>query len=200
VTGRRVDFGLPERFVGVDVPDSGDCLLTEQEGLEVSVVLADKGRQRRTSEGRIPRFGSQTVQGRNVAVVAVGRRLDPSEAAHVVEGQESALIEFPPRPEVAVMSVELFLSGGEGQTSGHTEVHDELVWLVVEVDQQVLASAVDTLHRGADGVEGRGELGRRVSASAGHDRTDEVGGQLPPDRLDFGEFGHLRTVGFALRG
>ena len=89
---------------------------------------------------------------------------DPPELADVRELEQIAVVEPPPGPHVRDRAP-CVRPPTKLDAAGHAEVHDQFA-VVVELDQQVLASAADSGRSGSDRLGRRGELGRRVSGRA----------------------------------
>jgi len=147
-TGGRIDPRRPQRLVGVDVADSGHGTLSQQDGFEVTIAAFDKDRECLAREGRIPRLGTKMIEGRYFAVISGVDNVDTAEAPDVVKGEQPPVGEAPPGAEVGMIEVGLVVYGVNGETPGHSQVHDEFGGdLVVEFrrDGSIVRVSGDTL-------------------------------------------------------
>jgi hypothetical protein len=126
------------------------------------------------------------VQRGQRAVVPSGNGGDASELTHVTQFEDRAVIEGPRGADVRIDQ----RVGAQLHDTGHPEVHDELA-VIVQRDQQVLASAAHRPHDVADDLARRDELGVRRMPCVDDALAGERGGDLAPYGLDLGELGHV---------
>src|SRR5437899_5979629 len=182
------DAGPEEDLVRVDVAEARNPALVHDQGL-------DRGATRPGQ--REERIGRERVAERIDAFAGLGhqsRRLDhghPAEAAGIVVGEDTAIVELDYDMIVAAVGP---VARGEGQLTGHAEVHEPEA-PVVEGCEQVLAPAHHL--RDATAREPRRKGRRHAPAEAslphahGDDTTADDGGREGPEhRLDLGQLGH----------
>ena len=182
-------MGPPQRFVGVDVADSGDRALRQQLGLDACRAEAHGPPQlvgvNASSNGSGPwaaSVGNETWSPVVTTAMRPKRRTSryssvaPSSNVHV-----GANVRVGPT------------RGGDAEHAGHAEVNDELV-VVVEIEQQVLAPTPMPANGGAHGEDGGGELRGLVGGRCDDAASLDAGPELAADGLDLGQLGHGATV------
>ena len=124
--GCRIDLGVPERLVGIDVAHTGNGALGEQDRLQVPVASLDEVGEVPTRELGIPRFGSERMKRWDGVVLASRHHLDTPKAANVMEGQDPVIIESPPCSKMRMLEVDLTEMRLDRKPPRHAEVDDEL--------------------------------------------------------------------------
>ena len=158
--------------------------MAQQLGLDSAVAVAQRSPERLGGELGGERFRPQRRQG--AFVLVVDGNPDTAESADVAIAEHSAIVEPPPRTHVRIGEI-----GDRKQLASHAEVHDQLS-VVIEVEQQELASPPNGLERRADRLSGWRELLGGVAVSLNDRAAAEPGRKLPANRLDLGQLGHGR--------
>ena len=186
----RVDPGLEERLVGVDIADAGDPRLVEEEALDAAPAPLQDGPE--LGQVNFKRLGAQAGQ-----LAARGRRiaLDAEQEAELADVAEAELVaavaEADDEPRVFVSRRPL---PREQELAGHLEVEDERP-PALDLDEEHLAAPADS-----DDAAAAQRLEPLPPASPEQGREEEVDPRDGPalearrertgDRLDFGEFRH----------
>ncbi len=182
----RVNPGPEERLVNVDVAESGDQVLVEEQALHLAASSKDHlaeaiGRERRR-EGF---WAEATVQGPEQVAVDVE---DPAELALVGESQLGAVVQ----PDRQVLEPDRGVRGHcDLERAGHAEVNEE-GGPVVEVGDEVFAAPTETRegppdHGRENGVPGRAEDAHERPDPGRDDATaDHMVHQGAADGLDLG--------------
>ncbi len=192
---QRVDPRAVERLVGVDVPHAGDLALVEQERLHRRAARARERVQVRAREVGRERLHAEPPREERLPRRRAERELAGAEAARVVEHQPAAAGEAEGHAAVARR-----LGRVEQQRARHPQVHEQ-VDVVLQREDQVLAAAVELLHRPA--LHGGGELlaGERarpalvVHVERLQHPALEVRREMAADRLDLGHLRHALEGG-----
>jgi len=122
------------------------------------------------------------MQGRQRCVLAGINNGDPAESPHVSENKATPIIE---QPRCPLIRIGFGITWIEPKLTRHSQMHDELA-VVLEFEQQVLASPVDLDDRDVNEIGRLDELRRREGA-ARHDRPpNHLRAQLAAKGLDLG--------------
>src|SRR2546421_1294534 len=151
----RMYASLPEDLVSIDIADTGDQVLTQQQRLNGATTAMQHAVPARQSERGAERLEAQAGHGREFDV----RR-------HQVHVAESSLIN-----EAQVGSAELQDDAGvrvhrrgawyEREVAGHAQMDDE--WArTAQPDEQILAPAVDRAYTAAGQCPDKPALRRRT--------------------------------------
>ena len=186
----RVDARAPERLVRVDVPESRDDPLVEEDGLERRAAAAELIRQPPRRESRPERL--RPVLRREVRVELGALEHEPRpEAPHVAVGESRTVVELEHRA--------LVRHGLPVEATRHAEVHEEPE-AALEPEQQVLPAPLDgddaialELLRDLEEIV-RPSQARIEDLHARERPTFQARRELRPDGLDLGEFWHYATT------
>ena len=180
----RVDAGIEQGFIRVDVADAGEEFLIEQRGFDGAPRLFQQRGECFWGEGE--GFGTKIGVGGFLG----GKDEESAEAAGVGEAQLLArYVEDQMGVGEQGRSVTL-----QGQAAGHAEM-DKEAEIVVEGEDDFLAAAVQGLDRAI--LQEIGEVGGRRIDDVGAEEVDggdlarnDRGGQTADDGFDLGQFGH----------
>jgi len=186
----RMEARVPQRLVDVDVAESRDHGLIEQQRLEQPLPAAKARAQRLEREGRIERFGSERSEriGR-----AVRHEPQASELARVVEDEPTAVGKI---DNHVVVGAGAFAWLREAEFAGHAQM-DQQAAARVQFGHDVLGAAREPRDRAAGQSAGE-RFGRAANGTrpANGDGADDrpfetVGAQVAHDGFDFWQFGHV---------
>src|SRR2546423_4978108 len=200
-----MDPRAPERLDRVDVAEAGDRALVQKQHLDRGARAAPEQRaQPRDSESTrewLPpeRRVKRHPRTAELAGPVERRRIDdrhPSELARVREPHRGPVLKTDLAAHVTLVDV----GHSVQKLPGHTERHDERL-ASVEIEDDELAAAAYVAYPPAAEARadhlGRLRLGEpdpaRLELADG--AIDDERAQLPRDRLDLGEFRHLRWPG-----
>lgn len=183
----------PQGFVDVDVSESGDDVLIQQEGLQHAGVTGQLPAQDGGSEGRFERFGAQLARNRR----GVRHQMPAPEFSRVVIAQIASIVQVQDHVFVLVARQGVC---GKAQATAHAQMDEEGL-ASREGDGDVLGPTGD----GAYGLAAK--TGRQRGGRWRGDRAGPMDGRLedassdqlfPPqvayDRFHFGEFWHDGTA------
>ena len=157
----RVNPCEEQRLVRVNVANPRNGSLAEQLGLDRPRARLYCGVEARPVEFVAERLWSHVVKRGNVAVVTGIDDPEPSEAAGVVKHEMAVVGECPHRSGVwSVVGATWFSPSrnvDNAKGSGHAKMRYQLS-VVVEVEEQILASPANSRDRRPSSVEGRREL------------------------------------------
>lgn len=186
------DAGEEEGFVGVDVADTGDGVLIEEEGLDGAGAGGCE-----VGGGDGEGIGAELGPGAHERC-GVGESPEAAEAARVLEG-EAAFVEVPEGVEVW-LGVEVGGVVAPGEAAGHAEVDAEDAAACAE-ECELLAAAFDggdamALEElgGGSAVATVADVGA-TEFGAADGLVEEVGEEGLADSLDLREFGHEAGYG-----
>ena len=193
---KRMNLRAPERLVRVDVPDTRQAPLVEEEGLDGCRATCRERGEAGGGEGWCERLGAEASVEVHLQVLLV-EELPRPEPPDVPVTDRPAAVERERRPTVRVLRK--VAPGCVPERPGHAQVDDERP-PAGEPPEQVLAPAVerhdpfpDESVRDEHRVDGPGEAG--VDDLGGRDRRPlEHGREAAPDRLDLGQLGHPAIV------
>src|SRR6185312_12830949 len=135
VAGRpqRMDPRMPERLVGVDVPEPGDGPLVEDRGLDRRLPAGESLREVGGREPSTERLRPEPYTQVRLGLILVEQE-PRTEAAEVAVGDPRAVVELEHGPLVA--------GGLVPEPAGHPQVHEQHL-PAGEADDQVLAPPLD---------------------------------------------------------
>lgn len=148
-------------------------------------------------EGGIEWFGAHFPEGGYVVVLAGGHDTEAAEPTNVAEDEVGAVVETPDGAGPGIMGGAVRVGGwrlGHEERAGHAQVRNELLGAVIEIEHEVLASPTHVGHGCPHRVEPRRELGARVGVARDEGAADQLGRELPANRLDLGQLRHTATV------
>ena len=181
----------PERFDGVDVPDTRDDSLIQERLLDRDAPAGNAGAERRGIQRWVGRVGSQRRDGR----LTRGRHREPAERAAVLEDDASAVLEV---EEGTREFRQRLPDPADDPVPIEPEVRDEMR-ASLDADQLVLPDARHADDPPAnDTTDGRG---RQPAADRGMQRAQRDDAAPDRDRfepprglLDFRKLGHCFSL------
>lgn len=211
----RVDPGVVEGLVGVDVADAGEKGLVEQSGFDGPCGAGQGWGEAFAVD--VERVGAEPGPA-PFEVGRVGQCPEAAEASWVAEGESGAVVEPPEDVEVVGLT-EPSAAWSDEELSGHAEVNEqrasggadegELLAASSDVGDPVageelcfgdsswpgvVGEAVGVAREAAGGVVGGGDDVAAADRDGGRRPADERALQEPTHVLDLGQLGHRRSV------
>lgn len=115
----RMDLGLPQRLVHIDIAQPCETILIQQQGFDHTGFALELSLQDLDGEGGVKGFGAQMSQART----GIAGQSEPPEFARVIENE---LMAFGQGDQHVIMLSRLSLGVGIAEFSGHTEMDEEL--------------------------------------------------------------------------
>ncbi len=178
---------MPECFGGVDVSQTRNHSLVEQQWLDRPAPLGQQGVQRRGRERRISWLGAEA----QIEDGARRMQLERTERAWIVEHHASAVVE---RERGARETWQWICRAVDVPVAGHAKVRLEDA-AVVQVDELMLAAALDVVH--ASSAQRAQTAGGQASPQSWVEQVGTRDGAAGENRsqptdctLDLGQFGH----------
>lgn len=193
----RVDPREEERLIGIDVADARHRPLGEELRLHGSLASSQSFVEDLAGERWVERFRTHLPEGRDVVVLAGRHDPEAPEPTDVAKHEVGAVVESPHGAGPGIVRGALWVGGrrlADEERAGHSQVRNELLGPVVEVDHEVLAPSANVGHGCADRVERRRKLGARVCVAGHEGAADQLGRELSANRLDLGQLWHAATV------
>lgn len=191
----RVDPGAKERFVRVDVAETADQRLIEEDGLDLAGATAQALLEPCRGKSSLQWFATQPLL--EAVQFVVVQMKDPSEFALIREAEIGSIVEL----DGQVFESKRRLTMRDGaQPAGHAQMDDDR-GAVIEVQDEVLRPPPDALDDAVLNARqnvldtlaaedaGEGADTQRVNAL-----TDKFGDQGAADGFDLGEFWHTRVT------
>ncbi len=190
-----VDSRPEERLVGIDISQTADEALVEDNGLDLAGAALQSFREPRRREPTLQRLTAKPLLETSELVVV-----------HVDDAAELALIGETKIEAVRELDRQVFetqrrlLMGDRAQPAGHPQVDDD-GGVIVEVDDEVFGAPADTAYGAArdpgenvfDSVV-REDAGKIADTQGADMLTDDLADQGASDGFDLGEFWHTRTT------
>lgn len=181
-----------ERLVGVDVPQTCDPPLVEQDRLHRRPPALQHGRQGLGRKGRVERLGAERPQELGVA----RNQLPAAELPQVAPAEVVAAFEAHPAP---LVRLRWRVGPAPHQPARHPEVRGPGV-PVIQAEEEILPPAIDaddapaaeTLAEGLEGFFQKQRRGRRLDRHVGDPFAQREPAQVSADGFHLGKFGHIR--------
>lgn len=189
----RVNAGLKQSLVSIDIADAGDKALVEQKRLDHAPAPLQTLAKQGGREGFAKRFWTQMPQ----QFLCIVGQIHFAKLAAVGKAQLPALIQLKAHMNPFVGAMPRII-GGDIQTARHFEMHHQHIG--IEFDQNILGAPPDGMHCLAG--HPRGEFGwmRRMDGFLPvvphrlYRVSNQRFAQPADDRLDFWQFWHIFSL------
>ena len=189
----RVNAGLKQCLISVDVADAGDKALVEQKRLDHALAPLQTLAKQGGGKGFAKRFRPQMSQ----QFLCIVGQIHSAKLAAVGKAQLPALIQLKAHMNPFIGAMPRII-GGDIQTARHFEMHHQHIG--IEFNQNIFGAPPDGMHRLAGHT--RGEFGwmRRMDGLLPvvphrlYRVSNQRLAQPADDRLDFWQFRHIFSL------